>query len=174
MLRLRLSKCSNRLWIDNLRVTVAFLPSPILPDRPALPAHAYWYHPSRSRPSHPTGIHRLSVAAEIPGALVASSTFRRDSRAGRGGLSCVWSHHIHSASSFDFSAARSRSLILPSKSSTSVAFAAWSNTESAARNRVEAGAFWSTIIFSRVETAALEACCKRAIDCPNASRRAWR
>ena len=39
---------------------------------------------------------------------------------------------------------------------------------------MEAGVFGSTITFRRVETAALVACCNRAIDCENAARRASR
>ena len=34
--------------------------------------------------------------------------------------------------------------------------------------------FWSTMILSSVETAALVACWRRAVDCENAARLAWR
>jgi hypothetical protein len=66
---------------------------------------------------------------------------------------------------FDASAARSKSDTRASISSSSIAFAAWSSTLSAARTRVDAGAFESIMIFSSVETAALDACCIRAMDC---------
>lgn len=59
-------------------------------------------------------------------------------------------------------------------SSTSMAFTARSSTQSAARTRLAAGAPGSTMIFSSTVTAALAACCSRAIDCPNAARRAAR
>jgi hypothetical protein len=42
-------------------------------------------------------------------------------------------------------------------------FAEWSSTLSAARALVEAG---SSMTFSKVETAALVACCSRAMACP--------
>jgi hypothetical protein len=71
-------------------------------------------------------------------------------------------------------AARSSSATRASTSSISIALAEWSNTLSAARTRVECGAVGSTMIFSRVVTAALEACCKRDTDCRKARRRASR
>ena len=46
--------------------------------------------------------------------------------------------------------------------------------EEAARTRVAAGALASTMILSRVETAALVACCSRAFDWAEAARRAFR
>jgi hypothetical protein len=45
---------------------------------------------------------------------------------------------------------------------------------SAARTLVEAGEFWSSMIFIKVVAAADEPCWRRAIDCPNAARRASR
>jgi hypothetical protein len=48
------------------------------------------------------------------------------------------------------------------------------STSSAARSFLDAGACWSTMIFSTVETAAPEACCRRAVPYPNASLRAFR
>jgi hypothetical protein len=61
-----------------------------------------------------------------------------------------------------------------SMSSISMDLAEWPSTLSAARTRVYAGAFWSTMILSRVETAALDACWSLAMDCPNAALRAKR
>jgi hypothetical protein len=55
-----------------------------------------------------------------------------------------------------------------------MAFAVWLNTLSAARTFVDAGVFESTMTFSSVVTAALDACWSRAIDCPNAARFASR
>ena len=72
------------------------------------------------------------------------------------------------------SVARSKSLTLASKSSISMALAAWVSTLSAARTRVDGGVAGSTITLSNVVAAAVEACCKRAIDCPYAPRRAAR
>jgi len=44
-----------------------------------------------------------------------------------------------------------------------IALPARSSTQSAARTLVEAGVFWSTMTLSSVETAAPDACCKRAV-----------
>jgi hypothetical protein len=64
------------------------------------------------------------------------------------------------------SAALSNSVSRASISSSSIAFAACPSTLSAQRALVEAGTFWSTMSFSSVVVAALEACWSRAIDCP--------
>lgn len=61
-----------------------------------------------------------------------------------------------------------------SMSSISIALAACSNTESAARTRTEAGALGWIIIFNSVVAAAELPCWSRAIDWPKASRRASR
>jgi hypothetical protein len=59
-------------------------------------------------------------------------------------------------------------------SSISIALAAWLKIESAARTRTDAGALASIMIFSSVVAAAEVPCWSRAMDCPNASRRACR
>jgi hypothetical protein len=41
-------------------------------------------------------------------------------------------------------------------------------------NPVHASVFWSSMISSKVVAAAVEPCCKRAMDCENAARRASR
>jgi len=50
----------------------------------------------------------------------------------------------------------------------------WDPTRCLQPGRVDAGALACTISFSTVVTAALEACCSRAIDCENARRLAAR
>jgi hypothetical protein len=60
--------------------------------------------------------------------------------------------------------ALSTSVTRASRSSISIAFAEWFNTLSAALTFVDGGVAGSTIAFSSVETAALEACCNRAMD----------
>src|SRR5450432_2870289 len=75
---------------------------------------------------------------------------------------------------FDIWAARSRSVTRISTSSSSTAFIVWFMMHSAARTRVDAGVFWSSMILSKVVAAAVEPCCKRAMDCENAARRASR
>src|SRR5450432_2971228 len=72
----------------------------------------------------------------------------------------------------DICAACSRSVTRTSMSSISIALAAWARTLSAARTRVDGGDAGSITTFTRTDTAALDACCSRAIDCPNAARRA--
>jgi hypothetical protein len=62
----------------------------------------------------------------------------------------------------------SNSAIRWSKSSNSMAFDARSRTTSAARTRLDVGASGSTMILTRTETAALDACCNRAMDCEKA------
>ncbi len=42
----------------------------------------------------------------------------------------------------------------------------------AARTLLDAGVFGSTMTLNSIETAALDACCSRATDCENVSRRA--
>ena len=54
-----------------------------------------------------------------------------------------------------------------SMSSISMAFAPCVNTRSAARSFVDAGVCWSNMILSTDETAAPDACCNRAVPCPN-------
>jgi len=56
------------------------------------------------------------------------------------------------------SVARSRSLTLASRSSISIALAAWLKTLSAARRRQDGGELGSIMIFSNVDAAAAEAC----------------
>src|SRR5271167_2298462 len=75
---------------------------------------------------------------------------------------------------FGSSAARSNSDSRASISSISMALIACVNTMSAARSRADAGPLWSTRTFSTADTAALDACCSRAVHCPNAARRAFR
>lgn len=81
---------------------------------------------------------------------------------------------LDGASALAWSAARSNSATRASMSSISIALAEWSSTLSAALTFVEAGVAGSTMTLRRVETAALVACCSRAIDCENAARRASR
>ena len=64
---------------------------------------------------------------------------------------------------FDASAARSNSDTRASISSISIALAAWPTTDSAARRRLTTGASLSSMILRIVETAAPDACCKRAV-----------
>jgi hypothetical protein len=75
---------------------------------------------------------------------------------------------------FDNSAACSNAATRTSTSSISIACFAWSSTLSAARTRTDGGVLVSTMSLRSVETAALVACCSRAVDCENAARRALR
>ena len=59
-------------------------------------------------------------------------------------------------------------------SSISIALPAWLTMISAARTRVDAGVFASSINFIRIVAAAEEPCWSRAVVCPNAARRAFR
>ena len=59
-------------------------------------------------------------------------------------------------------------------SSSSIALAAWFNILSAALTFVDGGVAGSSMTLTRVETAALEPCCKRATDCRKATRRVSR
>lgn len=61
---------------------------------------------------------------------------------------------LHRGLDFDVSVALSNSVTRASMSSISIALAAWFITHSAARTLVEAGVFWSTMIFSSVDAAA--------------------
>jgi len=82
--------------------------------------------------------------------------------------------HIASTSCFRLFGRALNSDTRASTSSSSMALAPCVSTRSAARSRVDAGACWSSMIFSTEETAAPAACCNRAVPCPNASRRAFR
>ena len=69
---------------------------------------------------------------------------------------------------------RSNSDTRASISLISSALAARLTMISAARTRVEAGVFWSSITFMRIVAAAEDPCWSRAVVCPYAARRAAR